>query len=124
MDATRLTALPVFDGLPEEELRRIATFAEETSASEGSTIVREGDFSDRVSVIEEGTVEVRQEGNLVASLGTGDVFGEVGVLGKTMRNADVVATSPVRLMTLTRMDLKRVPQAEARIRALGEQRGG
>jgi CRP-like cAMP-binding protein len=124
MDATRLTALPVFDGLPEEELRRIATFAEETSASEGSTIVREGDFSDRVSVIEEGTVEVRQDGNVVASLGTGDVFGEVGVLGKTMRNADVVATSPVRLMTLTRMDLKRVPQAEARIRALGEQRGG
>jgi CRP-like cAMP-binding protein len=124
MDANRLTALPVFDGLPEEELKRIATFAEEQSAAAGTTLVREGDFSDRVSVIEEGTVEVRQEGNVVASLGTGDVFGEVGVLGKTMRNADVVATSSVRLMTLTRMDLKRAPQAEARIRELGEQRSG
>jgi CRP-like cAMP-binding protein len=124
MDANRLTALPVFDGLPEEELKRIATFADEQSASEGTTLVREGDFSDRVAVIEEGTVEVRQDGNVVANLSTGDVFGEVGVLGKTMRNADVIATSSVRLMTLTRMDLKRAPQAEARIRALGEKRSG
>jgi CRP-like cAMP-binding protein len=124
MDANRLTALPVFDGLPEEELKRIATFAEEQSAAEGTTLVRQGDFSDRVAVIEEGTVEVRHDGDLVANLGTGDVFGEVGVLGKTMRNADVVATSSVRLMTLTRMDLKRVPQAEARIRELGEKRSG
>jgi CRP/FNR family cyclic AMP-dependent transcriptional regulator len=124
MDANRLTALPVFDGLPEEELKRIATFAEEQSAAQGTTLVREGDFSDRVAVIEEGTVEVRHDGDVVANLGTGDVFGEVGVLGKTMRNADVIATSSVRLMTLTRMDLKRVPQAEARIRELGEKRSG
>ena len=52
------------------------------------------------------------------------MFGEVGVLGQTLRNADVVATSSVRVITLDRMDLKRVPQAEARIRELAAKRGG
>jgi len=124
MDASRLTSLALFEGLPEEELKRIATFAEEHSASEGTALVREGDFSDRVGVIEEGTVEVRHGDDVVANLSRGDVFGEVGVLGQTMRNADVVATSSVRVMTLNRMDLKRVPQAEARIRELAAERGG
>ena len=52
MDANRLTSLAVFDGLPEEELKRIATFAEEHSSSAGTRLVREGDYSDRVGVIE------------------------------------------------------------------------
>lgn len=124
MDANRLTSLPLFSGVPEAEIKRIATFAQERSASEGSVLVREGDYANLVSVIEEGGAEVRHGDDVVATLGPGDVFGEVGVLGGTMRNADVVATAPVRLILLTRLDLKRVPETEARIRELTAQRGG
>ena len=63
---------------------------------------------------------MRRDGKVVAALGPGDVFGEIGVLEKTLRNADVVATSPLRLVTLSRFDVKRVPEAAERIRSRAE----
>ncbi len=122
MDAARLTSIPLFADLPAEEVEIISTFSDERSVPDGERIVREGDFSDQVSVIEEGTAEVRHGDDVVARLGAGDVFGEAGVLGRSMRNADVVATSPVRLVTLTHWDVKRVPETARRMRELAEKR--
>ena len=122
MDAARLTTIPLFADLPAEEIEIISTFSEERSVPDGTRIVREGDFSDQLSVIEEGTAEVRHGEDVVASLGAGDVVGEAGVLGRSMRNADVVATSPLRLVTLTHWDVKRVPVAAQRMRDLAERR--
>jgi CRP/FNR family transcriptional regulator, cyclic AMP receptor protein len=122
MDPSRLTTIPLFDGLPEEELQRVTTFAEEHTIPDGQVIVREGDFSDKLSFIEEGTVEVLRGGEPRAELGPGEVFGEAGVLGKTMRNADVVATSPLRVFTLTRWDVKRMPQLAERLSAQAAER--
>jgi CRP/FNR family cyclic AMP-dependent transcriptional regulator len=122
MDPSRLTTIPLFDGLPEEELQRAATFAEERTIADGHVIVREGDFSDKISFIEEGSVEVIRGGEPTADLGPGEVFGEAGVLGKTMRNADVVATAPLRIFTLTRWDVKRLPQLAERLTARAAER--
>jgi len=122
MDAARLTSIPLFADLPAEEIEIISTFSEERSIPDGTRIVREGDFSDQLSVIEEGTAEVRHGDEVVAKLGAGDVFGEAGVLGKSMRNADVVATAPLRLVTLTHWDVKRIPAAAQRMRDLAERR--
>lgn len=122
MDAARLTSIPLFANLPDEEIEILSTFSEERSIPDGTRIVREGDFSDQLSVIEEGTAEVRHGEDIVARLGAGDVFGEAGVLGKSMRNADVVATSPLRLVTLTHWDVKRVPVVAQRMRDLAERR--
>jgi CRP-like cAMP-binding protein len=122
MDPSRLTTIPLFDGLPEEELQRVATFAEERTIPDGHVIVREGDFSDKLSFIEEGTVEVLRGGEPRAELGPGDVFGEAGVLGKTMRNADVVSTSSLRVFQLTRWDLKRTPVLADRLSAQAAER--
>ena len=47
-------------------------------------------------------------GAVVASLGPGDVFGEMGMLDGARRSADVVATSPMRLITLSKWDLRRI----------------
>jgi CRP/FNR family cyclic AMP-dependent transcriptional regulator len=60
--------------------------------------------------IESGTAEVRRDGGVVASVGPGDVVGELGVLEKGMRNASVVATSSMRLIRMTNWDVKRLPK--------------
>jgi CRP/FNR family transcriptional regulator, cyclic AMP receptor protein len=110
MDPENLRAVPLFASMDEQDLRRIATFATEDSAPTGATLMREGDYSNDMVAIESGTATVIQEGRTVASLGPGDVFGERGVLTRDLRNASVVASSPMRLVRLTNWDVKRLPQ--------------
>jgi CRP/FNR family cyclic AMP-dependent transcriptional regulator len=126
LDATRLKSIPLFEEVGDEELAQIAPFAQEISVEAGKVLVREGDFSYEFMAIEEGTAEVTRGGEHVADLGEGDFFGEMGLLEKTLRNATVTAKTPMRLVTLTGWDLRRVertaPQAIERVRAVLEER--
>ena len=126
MDSTRLKSIPLFDDVPEEELTRLATFAQDVTVEAGRELVREGDFSYEFMAIEEGEAEVTRNGEHVADLGPGDFFGEMGLLEKTLRNATVTAKTSMRVVTLTGWDLKRLerksPQAIERVRATLEER--
>ncbi len=108
MDPARLKKIPVFADVDDEELRHIANLVAEVSVPDGKELVREGDYSYDVLVIEEGTARVEKSGSTVADLGPGDVVGEMGVLERAQRNATVVATSPMRLFTLTGWDIRRL----------------
>jgi CRP/FNR family transcriptional regulator, cyclic AMP receptor protein len=126
LDATRLKSIPLFEDVPDEELGQIATFAQEITVDAGRELVREGDFSYEFMAIEEGEAEVTRNGEHVADLGAGDFFGEMGLLEKTLRNATVTAKTPMRLVTLTGWDLKRmerhIPEAIERVRETIEER--
>ena len=126
MDPARLKSIRLFEQLPDEQLRSIAPFAEETSVPEGEQLVREGDFSYELIGIEEGTAQVTRGGDRVADLGPGDFFGEIGVMERGLRTATVVATSPMRLITLTRWELRRMekemPEALEEIRRAADER--
>ena len=126
MDATRLKQIPVFAGLSDEDLGHIATLAAEVSVPDGKELVREGDYSYDLMIIEEGNAEVRHDGQKIADLGPGDFFGEMGVLERDRRNADVVAASPMRLITLKSYDVKRMertlPDAVEQLRDVISQR--
>ena len=126
MDASRLRSIPLFQDVPDEELGQIASFAEEVRSTRGRELVREGDFSYEFMAIEDGEAEVTRHGEHVADLGPGDFFGEMGLLEKTLRNATVTAKTPMRLVTLTGWDLKRmerhIPEAIEQVRATLEER--
>jgi len=126
VDPNRLKSIPLFEDTSDEELAKIATFAQEVTVEEGRELVREGDFSYEFMAIEEGEAEVTRHGDHVADLGPGDFFGEMGLLEKTLRNATVTARSPMMLVTLTGWDLKRMersmPDAIERVRATLEAR--
>ncbi|MDP1848385.1 MAG: cyclic nucleotide-binding domain-containing protein [Solirubrobacteraceae bacterium] len=123
MDAERLRAIPVFASLPEETLKEVAVFASESSVAAGTRIVNEGDYAHELMAIEEGTADVIRGEERIATLGPGDFFGEIGVVEKSLRTASVVATSPMRLVVLTRWELKRAgSDALERIRATIQER--
>lgn len=126
MDAKRLKSLPLFESVTDAELEQIAPFVSEVSVSEGKHLVDEGDYAYTFMAIEEGTAMVLRGGDRVADLGPGDFFGEVGLLDSERRTATVVATSPMRLITLDRWDMKRlekaVPTAAERIHATAAER--
>ena len=110
MDPNRLTAIPIFSELSPEEANRLAAFATETSAAEGQILMKEGDYSVELIAIEEGTADVIQGGDKIASLGAGDLIGEMGLLERRPRNADVIASSPMRLIKLTHWEIRRMSE--------------
>jgi CRP-like cAMP-binding protein len=126
LDASRLKRIPVFADLDDDTLSKIAALAAEVSVPEGKELVREGDYSYDVLAIEEGTARVERGGQHIADLGAGDVIGEMGVLERDQRNATVIATSPMLLMTLTSWDIRKLnktaPDAVEHMRQLVEQR--
>jgi CRP-like cAMP-binding protein len=126
LDIARLKRIPVFGDLDDEALTHIATLAAEVSVPAGKELVREGDYSYDVLAIEEGTAEVTRRGEHVADLGAGDVIGEMGVLERSQRNATVVATSSMLLVTLTSWDVRKLrklaPGVVEHLRALVEER--
>jgi CRP-like cAMP-binding protein len=122
LDPSRVKAIPLFQSIPEDEVKQIATFAGEQSVEEGKHLVDEGDFSWEFMAIEEGEAEVLRGGDHVANLGPGDFFGEMGLLEKDRRNATVVAKTPMRILTLTSWDLRRMPNAMEQVRQVMEER--
>ncbi len=123
MDPSRLKEIPIFSELSPEEAKRLAAFATETSIAEGQMLMKQGDYSTELIAIEEGTADVLRDGEKVASLSQGDLIGEMGLLERRPRNADVIATSPMRVMKLTHWEIRRMSQDTIdRIQQIVEQR--
>jgi CRP-like cAMP-binding protein len=123
MDTDHLKTIPLFSSLSDKALDTVSVFASETSVSTGKRLVHEGDYSYDLIVIESGTADVIKGGEVIGSLGPGDVFGEMGMLSGGRRMADVVATSSTRLITLSKSDLRRIStEVSDQLQALIEQR--
>jgi CRP/FNR family cyclic AMP-dependent transcriptional regulator len=108
MDPNRLKQIQIFSHLSDEEANRLAAFATETSVAEGQILMKQGDYSTELIAIQEGTADVIQDGEKIASLKEGDVIGEMGLIDREPRNADVIATSPMRVMKLTHWEIRRM----------------
>ena len=115
MDAESLKTVPLFASLSDDNRDELATWVSELTVSEGKHLVDQGDYSYDLFIIEEGTAEVLQDGEHVTDLGPGDFFGEMGVLERSQRNATVIAKSPMRLLTLSSWDVKRVRSAAPQV---------
>ena len=126
MDTNRLKSLPLFESVSDEDLAKISPFVSEVSVSEGKHLVEEGDYAYEFMAIEEGRAEVRRGDQVLAELGPGDFFGEMGLIDSERRNATVTAKTPLRLITLDRWDMRRlekaIPSAAAKIHEVVEKR--
>ncbi|GAB1262067.1 cyclic nucleotide-binding domain-containing protein [Aurantivibrio plasticivorans] len=102
-----LLEAPLFTQISPAQLQQIFHRFEPIECESGDTIVREGESGDYFYVIERGVVDVttRIKG-LVATLESGDYFGEEALVGECVRNATVTMTQPGVVMRLGRDDFK------------------
>ena len=66
----------------------------------GATIFAEGDPGEAMYVVQSGTVEIRQAGAPVNTLGPGEIFGELALIDQSPRSATARASSDCRLVAL------------------------
>jgi CRP/FNR family cyclic AMP-dependent transcriptional regulator len=106
MLTAQLKDVPFFSTLSKRELSEVSQQVDEIDVAEGKTLAREGDIGHEFFVVADGTAEVKRGGTPVAELGPGDFFGEMALLGEDRRNATVTATSPMRLLVMTRQSFR------------------
>ena len=98
--ADDLARLPLLADLPGEVLAVLAERFETEAFDAGHRFVVEGRSGYAFYVLDRGTVSVSQEGREIRSLGPGDFFGEIAILGTGRRTATVTATEPGEAWTL------------------------
>ena len=128
METSQLKRIPLFADASDEELKQVAAFAEAREVHEGTEVIGEGEFSRALMAIEGGTAEVTRDGERIAELGPGDIFGEAGMIDDEMRSATVTATSDLKLISMGHFEVKRLkkdaPEVYAKIEQLIEERAG
>ena len=98
-----LAASVLFSALAPEQVHELARSATRVHEPEGMVFSKEGERGDELVVLLEGAVEVRRDGAVLATLGPGDHFGELALLGDTVRrSATVVAVTPVVVAYVSR----------------------
>ena len=103
-----LRAVPLFASCPKRELRRIAAIADELDIREGKVLTRQGGPGSEFFVLLEGSVDVARDGERINRLGTGDYFGEMGLISQKPRNATNTTTAPVRALVITETNFRRL----------------
>jgi CRP-like cAMP-binding protein len=128
LDVSLLKTIPLFAEVPDDKLRKIAPFAETDEFAEGEVVLKEGGYANHFFAIEEGTVTVERDGEHLADLGPGDVFGEQALLEKQERSATVTASSRLRVIKIEHWELSRMrksmPEVVEELQRKIEERAG
>ena len=103
-----LKQVPLFSGLSQRQLRRLARDVKEREYRPGVTVVRQGKMSGiGFFIVVEGTAAVIVDGKEVAKLGPGDHFGELALISEQVRSATVTALTPTRCLVMASWDFKK-----------------
>ncbi len=95
-----LKEIPLFRGMPSANLLPIADACVEVTFPAGATIFHQGDPGDTLYVLLDGRVDILRDGAVINTLGPGECFGEIAVLGETARTASATAVDPLRTLVL------------------------
>ena len=104
-----LQTVPMFEGLQEKQLQRLAKRFTERSYSAGEAIVTQGTLGIGLFIIESGKVDaVRQHPDgtktTVNTIGKTEFFGELSLLDDAPRTASVIAVEDTQCLVLTQLD--------------------
>lgn len=95
---SRLQDVPLFRRCDRREIETIGRLGDLLKVEEGRVLIQEGRSDNEALVIVEGSVSVSRDGVVVATLGPGDVVGEVAALDRGRRTATVTAITPVEVL--------------------------
>lgn len=95
-----LRNVPMFARCTKKQLEHVASIVTELSISKGTNLMVEGEMIHEFVIIESGTASVRRGGRKVATVGAGDVVGELAMILRRPRTATVTADSDLTVLVV------------------------
>ena len=95
-----LKQIEFFQGCTDRQIADIAKLVEDRHLEAGETLCRQGDYESEVFVLVEGEASVTIDGSQVATVGTGEVVGELSMETGGRRTATLTATTPLHVLVL------------------------
>lgn len=92
--------VPMFAGCTKKQLDHIASLVTELRIPPGEEVMVEGSVAHEFIVIESGSAIVKRGGKKLATLGPGDVVGELALILRRPRNATVVADTELTILVV------------------------
>ena len=113
--AEDLAGIQLFDSLEPDERVTIARWFELESVSAGVNLTGEGASGYSFFILREGAATVSVSGSEVRTLGPGDFFGELALLGDGRRTATVTTDTPSQVLVLFGTEFRRLQQEQPQI---------
>lgn len=115
--ADTLKKVPLFAGLSNKELERIAERMSERKFNAGDTLTEQGSSGVGFFVIGDGTAEVTVDGEARRTIGPGDYFGEIALLSDATRTrtATITATTDVLAYGMTVWEFKPLVESNSEL---------
>jgi CRP/FNR family transcriptional regulator, cyclic AMP receptor protein len=95
-----LRSVPLFAGCSKRELQAVHRAGDEITMADGTVIIDQGQLGREAFVILEGKVTVKRRDRKVATLGPGDVVGELALLDHGPRTASAICEGDCTLFVL------------------------
>src|SRR5687768_670583 len=107
-----LKAVPLFASFPEDQLRMLTTVVSRKSVTRSTMVMAAGDATDSLYIVLSGRLKVMMsdaEGKevILAILGPGEFFGEMGLIDEEPRSASVVTLEPCELLSIAKRDFRK-----------------
>src|SRR5215204_3898617 len=110
-----LRSVPIFDGLSDDSLERIAAIASEVEFPAGQVVIEARTPGSGMFVILDGRVSVHARG-VDTELGPGEVIGEVALLRRdSTRIARVQTLTDVRCLAVERAGFRKLVAGEGKL---------
>jgi CRP/FNR family cyclic AMP-dependent transcriptional regulator len=123
--SAELRDLPVFAALTKRALSVADSLLTPVSFNDGDVLCHEGHFGRQAFIITSGTAVVSRGDQVLATVGPGDLVGELALLGDGRRNASVTAIEPVEAYVMSAQEFNSVlalPGVGAQISQIAELR--
>lgn len=123
-----LARSPVFNAVPQDGIAALASHLNRRQYAPGDCIARKGEAGNELFVVESGEISVLDaaDDNIVATLGTGDIVGEISLITDQPRTATVRADSDVSVWVLQRQPFETLcadyPELRARLSEIAQGR--
>lgn len=99
-----LKGVDMFQGVPDSTLERLERMARERNYQPGDDIMSQDMEGVGIFVLLEGEAEVVRDGQVLATIGPGNFFGEMALLDHSRRSGTVRAKQPSRCLAIPRSD--------------------